>query len=240
MTTGTHLASVPCANGAYRLLFQTTSVTAANTNQLEVYPATTNTLTVADTGTLYAGGVQAENYDAPRQYMKSLGSSGTTTGDELTAALAWLPQDFTVYARLSRPPWAGATMPSGFVGGIVSQWGGSGNRWGVRYENTTGNIVAYLNDGATSTTATTSIPATGCFDLAVQFNGVSSGGRCRIDTGAGFGAYGSAITAISAWTSSTLYVGQWTTGTKHMDAGLRRLIIAPGAHTLNALKGALD
>lgn len=240
MTTGTHLVSIPCAGGVYRLLFQTGSVTAANTNQIEVYPATTSGLATANTGTLYVGGVQCENYDAPRAYMKSVGTSGTTTGDELTATLAWLPQDFTVYARLHRPPWAGATMPGGFVGGIVSQWNASGARWGIRYEGASGNIVAYLNDGTTSVTASAAIPAGGFIDVCAEYVNVTSAGKVRLDVGAGFGSYSSTVTAISAWAASTVYIGQWSTGTENMDAGLRRLIVAPGARTLAALKGVLD
>lgn len=240
MSIGTHLTSTPCADGAYRVLFQTSSVTATNTNQIEIYPAADAALAVSGTGTLYAGGVQAEDYEAPRSYIKSLGSAGTSSSDTLSASLAWLPQDFTVYARLARPPWAGATMSSGLVAGIVSQWHTSGNRWGVRYEGASGTITAYLNDSSTSTTATAAIPGTGFFDLCVQYNSVTSGGRVRVDTGSGFGAYSSTVTGISAWAQSTVYIGQWSTATENADAGIRKLIIAPGAHTLTALRGVLD
>lgn len=240
MTTGTHIASTPCGNGVYRLLFQTTSVTAANTNSLEVYPATDAALATAATGTVYLGGAQAENYEAPRQYVKSVGSSGTTSSDDLYATVAWLPQDFTVYARLQRPEWAGATMNASLVGGIVSQWNASGSRWGVRYDGATGAVTAYLNDGSTSVTAAAAIPATGFFDLCVQYTDVLTAGKARVDVGAGFGSYSSTVTAISAWASTSVYVGQWSTGTENMDAGVRRLIVAPGAHTLSALRGVLD
>ncbi len=240
MTTGTHIASVVCADGVYRLLFQTTSVTAANTNSLEIYPATDNALAVSSTGTVYVGGAQAENYDYPRQYMKSVGSSGSTTGDELYATVAWLPRDFTVYARLARPSWAGATTPSGFIGGIVSQWNASGGRWRLQYEGVSGTITAYLNDGSTSVTATAAIPSTGFYDLCVQYTDVLTAGKVRVDVGAGFGSYSSTVTAISAWASSTLYLGQAQSGTENLDAGIRKLIVAPGAHTLSALRGILD
>jgi hypothetical protein len=239
MSIGTHITSIPCADGVYRILFQTSSVTAANTNQIEIYPAADSGLSVSETGTLYVGGVQAENYEAPRSYVKSLGSAGSSSSDVLSATLGWLPQDFTVYARLQRPPWAGATMASGFVGGIISQWHTSGNRWGIRYEGATGGIVAYLNDGTTSTTASASI-GTGFFDLCVQYNSVTSGGRLRVDTGSGFGAYSSTITGISAWAQTTVYLGQWSTSTENADAGVRRIIVAPGAHTLTGLRGVLD
>jgi hypothetical protein len=242
MTTGTHLSlsPVPCGNGVYRLLFQTSSVTAANTNQLEIYPATDSGLSATPIGNVYVGGVQAENYEAPRQYAKSVSSAATTTGDELSTPISWLPQDFTVYARLARPPWVGATMLSGFVGGIVSQWNTTGNRWGVRYEGASGNIVAYLHDGGTSASASVAVPSTGFFDLCVQYTDVATGGKCRVDVGAGFGSYSSSVNAISSWAVSTLYVGQWASGTENMDAGIRKLIIAPGAHTLSALRGIVD
>ena len=240
MTTGTHIGSTPCANGVFRLLFQTSSVTAANTNQIEVYPATDNALAVSGTGTLYAGGVQCENYDAPRSYVKSLGSAGTTAADNLSASLAWLPQDFTVYARVSRPPWAGAAMASGFVGGIVSQWNVSGSRWGIRYSDIAGNIEALLDDGTTTVTALDAIPAGGFVDICAQFTNVTSAGKVRLDVGAGFGSYSATVTPISAWASATLYLGSWSSGAENMDAGLRRLIIAPGARTLASLKGVLD
>jgi hypothetical protein len=240
MTTGTLVGSVPCANGVYRLLFQTTSVTAANTNSLEVYPATDSALAVSGTGTLYAGGAQAENYDYPRPYVKSLGSQGGASGDTLSATLAWLPQDFTVYARVLRPCWAGVTTPSGFIAGIASQWHTSGSRWGLRFGGVSGDVQAMLDDGTTTVTASASIPAGGALDLCAQFSGVTTAGTVRLDVGAGFGSTSSAVTAIAAWGNPTLFVGSWSSNAENMDAGLRRLIVAPGARTLASLRGVLD
>lgn len=61
-TTGTQeRAPEALGNGVYRLFFLTAAVTALNTNQLEIYPATTAALAVANTGTVRLGGVQAEN-----------------------------------------------------------------------------------------------------------------------------------------------------------------------------------
>ncbi|MDQ5980482.1 MAG: hypothetical protein QG602_3459, partial [Verrucomicrobiota bacterium] len=47
--------------GVWRIFCLTTSVTAANNNQLTFFPATTAALAVANTGDVYIGGVQAEN-----------------------------------------------------------------------------------------------------------------------------------------------------------------------------------
>lgn len=240
VTTGDHISTTTCGNGVYRLLFQTSSVTAANTNSLEIYPATDAALAVSGTGTLYAGGVQAENYDYPLPYVKSVGSSGTTSSDQLTATVAWLPQDFTVYARVLRPTWESVTTPSGFIGGIVSQWNTSGARWGLRFAGVSGQIEAMLDDGTTTVTASAAIPAGGALDICAQFMNVTSGGSVRLDVGAGFGSASSAVTAISAWSTATVYVGSWSAATENMDAGLRRLIVAPGARTLSGLRGVVD
>ncbi len=59
MTTGTLLASTLVATGVYRLTFTTTAVTAANTNQWEVYPAANAALAVGGTGDVYAADVEA-------------------------------------------------------------------------------------------------------------------------------------------------------------------------------------
>lgn len=62
VTTGTLLGMVgPFANGVYRLEVLTGSVTATNTNQLELYPASDAALSVLATGTMYMGGVMVQN-----------------------------------------------------------------------------------------------------------------------------------------------------------------------------------
>jgi hypothetical protein len=65
MTTGTNLSStlVDSVTNTYRLVFATTSVTAANVNQYEVYPATDAALATANTGTVYLGDFQAWDID---------------------------------------------------------------------------------------------------------------------------------------------------------------------------------
>lgn len=67
MTTGTYLGYEQQAGVVYRLLMRTTSVTAANTNNLQVGPAdhTQN----SPTGNVYAGGFQAEDATSPTPYL---------------------------------------------------------------------------------------------------------------------------------------------------------------------------
>lgn len=58
---GTLLGVDSLSNGVFRARLLTTSVTAANLNQLQVYPAAVTGSDPAPTGTAYFGGVQAEN-----------------------------------------------------------------------------------------------------------------------------------------------------------------------------------
>jgi hypothetical protein len=81
MQAGTSLGTDDFGAGLYRFRFQSTSVTAANTNQIEVYPATDAAASVALSGDVYAGGVQAENADSVSTYIPT--TTGTVTrGDE--------------------------------------------------------------------------------------------------------------------------------------------------------------
>jgi len=88
MTTGTDLTGTPeqfGTSGVYRLLLATTSVTAANTNSLQLYPATDAALAVGGTGTIEIGGVQAENSTFPSTLIRTPASASVTrNADVLT------------------------------------------------------------------------------------------------------------------------------------------------------------
>lgn len=86
MTTGTlvQTSGLYGASGVYRAEVLTTSVTAANTNVLELYPATDAALTVLSTGTVIMGGAQLQNNtDCPRSYVKTTTASVTVNTDAL-------------------------------------------------------------------------------------------------------------------------------------------------------------
>lgn len=88
MTTGTDLTGTPeqhGSSGVYRLLFATTSVTAANTNLLQIYPATDAASSVGGTGTIEIGGVQAEDATFPSSLIRTPASATVTrNADSLT------------------------------------------------------------------------------------------------------------------------------------------------------------
>lgn len=95
MTTGTFLGQDRWTGGWWRLRFQTTSVTAANTNVLKVIPAHT----AAQTGNLYAYGVQAEDLPQATSYIATSGSTVARVRDAVTWPAAFRTQTLTVYLR---------------------------------------------------------------------------------------------------------------------------------------------
>jgi hypothetical protein len=84
MSTGTLLDSETLANGVFRAKFATTAVTAANVNSLQLFPATDVVLAVANTGTLYMGGVQAENNGFASSYIPTTTGSVARAADQFT------------------------------------------------------------------------------------------------------------------------------------------------------------
>jgi hypothetical protein len=236
MTTGTHLGTTICAGGAYQFLFQATSVTAANTNQIEVYPATTSALVTTNTGTVYVGGVQTQNASVPYAYAKTTTATVTTSADVVTAGLNWTPQDFTVYARVHRVPWLSATgsIVAGVAGG-----NNTGARWAMTLiSGTTPQLWATLHDGTTAATQTANLTAGDVLDFAVKYTGVQTGGTVYLDVGSGYGAGISGPAGISAWAGTTMALGAIdAVGNSPLTGGLRRLIIAPGARTLSQMRG---
>lgn len=240
MSTGTYIGATPCYGGVYRLQFQTTSVTAANTNSVQVYPATTAALAIASTGTLYCGGVQCENALWPRAYLKTVGSVATSDYDGTPATATWAPQDFTLYARLQRPAWADMSGTLADAG-ICYIGSGSGAGFDVRFLAASRTIQAQLMDDAAATvTKTASVPAGGFIEVCAQFATVRAGGTITLDVGGGFGSASSAAGTITGayWSGSTLHIGALGAASS-IDAGVRAVHIAAGAKTLSEMRGAI-
>lgn len=238
MTTGVHIAQIVGANGVYRLLFQTTSVTAANTNQIEVYPATNASLVTSSTGTTYVGGVQCENNEYARGYVKTLGTTQTCNAEVLSYALAMPVADFTVYLRVARPTWG--SLAGTLAGKRYLAWlgpTGSAGAWYIDFLDTARSVEAAIEGASATQAVTQSIPNPSMFDICAQFQNVATAATVRLDVGSGFGSVSSSAGAVSAWAGSTLYLGNTSAGNLASDTGIRRIVIAPGARTLAELKG---
>lgn len=99
MTTGTSFGSVAYADGVYRILLATASVTAANTNELQVNPATNAALSNAAVGTVYAGGVMVEDAIFPSSYIPTTTVSVTRNTDFFQLPFTATPQAMTADVR---------------------------------------------------------------------------------------------------------------------------------------------
>lgn len=236
MTTGTNIGTIALANGAYRFQFQTTSVTAANTNQLELYPATTSALAVANTGTVYAGAVQAENAVAPGPYVKTGAGTATSNRDLISASVAIPIADFTVYLRLARPAWAGLTTGWPGDANLFGQnFAASNGSWYLSFDPIGQNLRTSIGQAGTASFASQSIPVAPFLDICAQFRNLTSAPQTRLDVGGGFGSYSTSPAAISSWDNTTTYLGGDSAST--YGAAIRRAIIAPGLRTLAEMKG---
>lgn len=236
MTTGTNIGTISMAGGAYRFQFQSTSVTAANTNQIEIYPATTSALSIANTGTVYAGGVQCENAVTPGPYNKTAGSTVTSNRDLITASVTLPLSDFTVYVRLARPAWAGLT--TGWPGDqwlIGPAYATTYGSWALYFDPIGQNMRSTIVQAGAGVVASQSIPVAPFMDLCAQFTSITTGPKTRLDVGSGFGSYSSAASAIAQWESTTTYLGG--DATTAPGAQIRKAIIAPGLRTLSEMKG---
>jgi hypothetical protein len=244
MTTGTFITAVRCYGGVYRLCFQTTSVTPGNVNQVELYPATTAALSTTNVGTLYAGGIQAENFEYPRSYLKTKASTQAASADSLTATVGFAPQDLTFYLRFATPVWLNILTSLPVPPGLFFRGDGTGN----------GAIYAQFNAGSPSTvgvvitdstgsaaTAGQTLPDVSVQDIAIQCKDFATQPACRVDCGAGFGSWSvQVILPVAAFSSDTLSLGRVspTADATELNAGLRKVLIAPGLRTIAELRGA--
>lgn len=99
MTTGAYFGYEVLASGVFRLLFQTASVTAANSNQIANYPATDAALAVANTGNLAIGGVQAENAILPSSYAPTTTGTFIRASDSYSLPITFAPMECSIYCK---------------------------------------------------------------------------------------------------------------------------------------------
>lgn len=242
MTTGTNCGTVACYGGVYRFLFRATTVTPGNTNQLEVYPASTSALAVANTGTVYAGGVQCENWDYPRAYVKTTTATVTHNKDHLQCTFGFAPQDMTIYGRLAAAQWRNVTPSTQSIVFVQVSTAGNGLIYVNRPASSASLRAGILDGAAASQTADQTLPSTDVYDFCAQFADLTTAPKCRLDIGSGFGAYSSTGTGFSVFGDTTMLIGTPSTATTGasatgMNSGLRKLIIAPGARTLAEMRG---
>ena len=230
-TTGTDAGTLACYNGVYRFRFQSNSCTAANAHNIEIYPATNASLATTQTGTVYVGGVQVEDFGTPTAYIKTLGSTVTRNKDFYNPTIAFVPQDLTVYGRVVN--YVGTNGAFFYLGN-----GGAGT---LNVRNLSGNLQVEVT-GSGNVSASRTMPTTSVLEFCAQLGQVDSAPRVRIDSGngAGFTAWSSTTSVFTSWSVPTLYIGSGSTvanDTSAINSGIRRLVIAPGARTLAEMQG---
>lgn len=225
MANGTHLRTVTLASGVYRLEFQSTSVTAANNNVIEVVPAAVS----GEQGNLYAGGVQAEDATYPSSYIKTTTGAVTRAADSLTFPIGFAPQDLTVYLRVPRPTHA-ASLLSDAIALAVGANAAAYPRLTLTLNRLSAGVAANVIDGVgTVGEATASFPAGATVDIVAQFSNLTTAPSVRLDVGSGFGSAVTGPAAITGWYTNHV---RFTFGGNEPDAGIHRALIARGLFTL--------
>ena len=234
MTTGIDLDAAspePFPDGEYRFRFQTTAVTKANVNSVQVYPATDAALLTSSTGNVNVGGVQVEDALYPGSYMKVT----TVAVARAVEAATWVPylrppQLSTLYLKFRE---AGTILDA--TGSVLLHIGLTAAATDARLViRQTGGFYEVLHDNGTAEVSSTLAAAPNLGDTVELRAEVAADGSVRIHQAINAAAESSAA-ASAANAFATTWAGPATRLylNSHPDATL------PGALELQALKIAL-
>lgn len=155
MTTGVFIGQRELAEGIWELRFQTTSVTAANTNQIEIYPATTAALATANTGTIRVGGVAAYSSQIARDYLKTVGSAVAASAETLTWPFLLPRRRIWMYLALTE---LGGNLQEGGSAGLASVGDILGTGAGFYNSSLSARYAGFHNLGGSAITIASLIP----------------------------------------------------------------------------------
>lgn len=233
----------PFYGNVYRLLFQTSSVTAANTNSVRIYAADTWTGSTALTGTLLIGGVQAEDAAFPSQYIPQTSSALTRSADALTFPVNIEPRAMTVYGKVTIPAIAidastnyllfslgKATTVAPYFSAKLQ---GADLTLMVQHDNNGGGGAVAGYAGAVAASGDTYE-----FRAVLQSDGSVIGGAARNAGAETIGGTSSAATLSSAWSVATLTVGAQWSAIQQAFAAFQSLRIAAGVQTMAYMRAA--
>ena len=222
MTTGTDLTGTPVqlgTSGKYRLMFATTSVTAANTNALRILPATDAALSVLSTGTLECGGVQAENGTFTSTYIPTTTGTVARNADVLTYAAAGNVSN----AQGSAYSEATATSVANITGGNTRTLadGGSDAAWqfvgGVTQPCSLFDGTTQVDCGAVAAITNNAVWKSASSWVGAVMSAVANGGA--VGTGVYDGSFG---------TPTSIGIGQFSGGSQ-LFGTIRNVRIYPTA-----------
>jgi len=140
--SGTLFPPEPLGNGWWRIGFNASGLSAANSNRVQIFPDRTGT-----SGTVYAWGVQEETAAVPSSYIPTAATTITRNADSLFFPFERRPQEMTVYVRTVN---IGAFTNSGTSTNFW-QIGGQNPTTGVRFtgrvEAVTPQTIVQYSDG---------------------------------------------------------------------------------------------
>lgn len=238
-SVGTILATKKLGNAGaypvYAVYIQLTSVTAANTHQIQVFPAG---FTPSDVGKMVIGGVMVENAAFPSLHrIKTTGATATRAADAFSVPWNRGPMNKTVQTRSYRPLHADV---SGSIGLNPRVWrlGASAPspvtpkiNVGLAFLSGARNLEIVVDTGTTDRFPSVAIPAGAEINHVVQLKDFATGAQPNIDVGSGFGGFSAAAGPASEWNSQTLYVGTNDVAGSEYFGILLGLKIAAGLHT---------
>ncbi len=242
MTTGTSLGYQTLVdvsgNAVFRISVAATSVTAANTNSLQVYPATDAALSVANIGTVYIGGAQAEDATVPGTYIPTTTATVTRGVETLRFPYTAVPQAATAYVKFVQGE---LTNDIGLCNWAIGTT--AGPNWIFRKLGSANFSTSHHNGSASvsSTVGTSVAPgdtvearvtlaSTGTVTPAFSINGGA-------ETVGSASATNSPLNA--AWGSLFIYIGGDADGLSAATWGFHSLRIMAGAQTLATLQAVV-
>lgn len=224
------------ANGWYRILFSATSVVAANSNRIIIYPTGWNNEAA---GTVYAWGAQAENAVVPSSYIKTEATTVTRNADSLYFPFTAPPQEMTVYLR--------GVNSGGYInqssGCRTVHIGSSNQSTDPRFSLSRGagsaNMLTLYDDGVTLVTSSGAPPSTiVCGDIIEQ-RGVL---RSNWSVVSAMSLNGSAeqvgnasapAGAVSAWADQRIYLAGFSDSDQF---AYTHVVVAAGEQTMDTMR----
>ena len=203
MSTGVYLGYERLGNGVYRLHFQTTSVTATNTNILLVGGARVTN----EQGNVYVGGVQAENAVYAGPYIPTTTGSATRNQDAVSAVFNAQPQALTCYVRFIE---RGSVKDASTVGRLLLIGGTSGARLRIAASGPQWSIVHFNSAGSFVASVATALPALGdVVELVGVLNTDGSVQLTQVINGVSATASVSGAQPLAdAWSAQTIAFGE--------------------------------
>lgn len=171
-------------NGCYRVFLASTSVTAANSHTIRVYPASATGSSPSETGTIYIGGMQAENATTASSHIP------TTTGTVTRNA------DAGSYPSVGNVSASGGTLYLEYeierdtgADQVLAEIGDSSSNERITfYRGAAGGLTVYVADGGAAqcvlNLGTAAVGSSGKIAVrwaANDFAGVMTGGAIQTD-----------------------------------------------------------